>query len=447
MSPAKSHAHESIAGPSSIARRSVGTELPPYQPPSFPLNLAARQALAELSRKYSTDRIDAKLKTAAINLHEGAGDINERLREINLNHQTRLKRKAKETAEDGDKDEEDDNEEAEYLQQTRTRIEKMTGAMEKSIRKVIDGHAHIDAIDVALKHTKDKATTSASAIQATQMSTQRSMRGTNPDDSDDDGPTQTNAPPPSLTPAFETTLWSRKDRYLATSHHARYAAHNNYINFKRVVHDAQHPDENVPIPNSSTWFSVAEGAPQPGETAAGDDDSDDDIAIAGAKTSTKCPITFLEFKEPVTSIKCPHSYERYAIEDMINRVRPPAPARRGNPAVPPGWRATVTCPVAGCDHILGKDDVRPDPVLVRRIKRIQRAMEMGGVEGGDKEGGDEVERIESGDSEGDDGFDDVDARAKTPARGKTLAQVARVKREMASRRGTGRTVVEDIEDD
>jgi len=398
-----------------------------------------RTALATLSRTYDTAKIQERLKKAATYIRDSAAEINDRFVEHERLHKNAQKRKAKEAVGDGNGDGDDDNEEAEYLQQARERVEKMTTAMEKSTRRVIDGYAHIHALEETLKHiSSTAAAASNSATQATQSSTQRTNI-----DSDDHGLPSTNAPPASLTSAFQTNLQTRVDRYSSTSHHARYANHNTYINFKGVVHDAQNPGENAPVlPDRSKWFTPAEGAPALGVTITGGDgdDSDDDIAIAGQKISTKCPITFLEFKDPVTSLKCPHSYERSAIEDMIKQAAPPT-ARRGDQP-PPGWRKTVTCPVAGCDHVLGMEDIRPDPVLVRRIKRIQRAKEAVDMEGEQ----DEEEGVENIDSESGDDIDAVDARGRTPARGKTPAQMARIKKEAAARRGTGR-VVEDIEDD
>lgn len=44
---------------------------------------------------------------------------------------------------------------------------------------------------------------------------------------------------------------------------------------------------------------------------------DSDIEIEAENINIKCPITLLVMKEPVTSRKCPHSFEKDAIEDMI----------------------------------------------------------------------------------------------------------------------------------
>lgn len=47
------------------------------------------------------------------------------------------------------------------------------------------------------------------------------------------------------------------------------------------------------------------------------DDDDEDLAVASERISIKCPITLLPMKDPVTSQKCPHSFEKEAILSMI----------------------------------------------------------------------------------------------------------------------------------
>lgn len=426
---------QSIAGPSSTPRQSLGSSLPPYQPPSFPLNATARELLADLSTTYSTAKINENLTKATNNINQIVGDVNENF--INLEEADRKQQKRK--AKDGLEDDADDQDQAEWLHATRMRVERMTSLMERATRKIIDGYAAMDALETTLKAITSTANIAA-ATQATQASTARTLTQL-PSSDDDAAPSTSNAPPPSLLSTFQNTLEQRIERYQATTHASRYSSHNSYINFKRVVHDAQNPGDSAPaLPHPSKWFTAAEGGgPEPGVTAtagaADEDESDDDIAIAREKISTKCPLTLQEFRDPVTSTKCPHSFERSAIETMISQQRPPEPRRRGE-AVDPAWRASVQCPVSGCDHVLGMEDIRTDPVLVRRIKRIQRAKEMAEEEERE-DGAGGVESIESGDD-----VDDVDV----DVRGRTPAQVARVKREAASRRGTGR-VVEDIEDD
>lgn len=111
-------------------------------------------------------------------------------------------------------------------------------------------------------------------------------------------------------------------RLLLTS----YAQNNDYVGFKKLVYDAQFPgDDAPPMPHSSTWFSnPSSNVPDPhaggaavvigSQLAAGNDE----LTVASERISIKCPITLLHMKDPVTSTKCPHSFEKDAILSMIN---------------------------------------------------------------------------------------------------------------------------------
>lgn len=80
----------------------------------------------------------------------------------------------------------------------------------------------------------------------------------------------------------------------------------------------------------------------------------------------KCPLTLLPFRDPVTSTKCPHSFEREAIHDMIARsnFQIPPPPNRGGRRI-----RAVKCPV--CSIPLTAEDLRSDPVLLRKVRRAE----------------------------------------------------------------------------
>lgn len=142
-----------------------------------------------------------------------------------------------------------------------------------------------------------------------------------------------------------------------------------------MVHDAKFPNEEAPpLPHSSTWFEHMED-PNVSKVSSGQqrstrsraqpsDESDDDIAIERERISMKCPLTLLPYQDPVTSTKCPHSFERQAIYDMIGRSTMYAPHGAGR-----GRVRALRCPV--CSMTLTKDDLRPDPVLLRRVRRAE----------------------------------------------------------------------------
>ena len=180
-----------------------------------------------------------------------------------------------------------------------------------------------------------------------------------------------------------------------------YSTNNAYTSFKRLVHDAQtkNMDEAPPLPNPATWFpDQATSAPtsqSQGATTAtfrsntsnpsfmqqdANNDSESDIEVAGEKISLKCPVTLLPMQDPLTSTKCPHSFESEAILGMIRQsntvvsVDPDSTQtqtqtqRRGAKGV-----KGVKCPV--CTVMLTEADLHRDEVLVRRIKREQEKEE------------------------------------------------------------------------
>lgn len=142
-----------------------------------------------------------------------------------------------------------------------------------------------------------------------------------------------------------------------------YASHNDYVGFKKIVHDAHYPEQEAPpMPHASTWFPSESPDPSNpvtrGAAAARDaiQDDDDDLAIASERVTIKCPLTLLPMKDPVTSQKCPHSFEKEAILSMLNcsDVIVGGTERRG---VLDGQKA-MKCPV--CEEVrlkLGKKSV------------------------------------------------------------------------------------------
>ncbi|KAJ5612501.1 Zinc finger RING/FYVE/PHD-type [Penicillium lagena] len=215
-----------------------------------------------------------------------------------------------------------------------------------------------------------------------------------------------------------------------------------------MVHDSKFPgDEVPPLPHSSTWFShledlhtqssqhrntsTSQAQARRSRKRAHSVDSDD-IAIERERISLKCPLTLLDFRDPVTSTKCPHSFERAAITDMISRSNSYAPA--GGSA---GGRRVriVKCPV--CDIPLSLADLRADPVLLRRVRRVQ---ERAGDEDEDGDGGRDESASHGGlllTSDGPNGGDedvdvDLDGEDQREERESAAAAAVRIKSERRS---------------
>ncbi|EFE44684.1 chromosomal organization and DNA repair protein Mms21, putative [Trichophyton verrucosum HKI 0517] len=116
-----------------------------------------------------------------------------------------------------------------------------------------------------------------------------------------------------------------------------------------------------------------------------DASSDDEVMINSEKFSITCPLTLQPFNEPVSSTKCPHSFERSAIESMLNRSRQntfvplPNDSSRGRNI------RCVKCPV--CNVLITMHDLKRDPVLIRRVKKAIRMAAAEAEENNDEDGG------------------------------------------------------------
>jgi len=448
--------HQRQSGASIAA--SQRAQLPAYQPLSHPLTPSAQRTLNQLLTKHASKELDKHLQNAIEALRESAGQLNENFvdDEVNLKRQRDRLQKQK----DGDNLDAETNRlevVARELEATRADVAKMTKQMDDSVRKMIDGRKHVDFVSDALteiSHDIVNAAVSQPTQGRSQARSQRRRRG-NPDEDEDEGdeqyqdftptdpaggPTQATQTAQPASKAFTEKLDRKKDRWQSNSLYQRYATDNDYRTFRRFVHDAKHSHmEDAPaLAHERTWFEEGT-APQPGMTtrgAAADNDDDDDLAIAKETISTKCPLTLREFQDPLTSTKCPHSFEREAIMELIdspmNTVRL-GPGRTGLKA--------VQCPVPGCTSMLSKNELQEDPVLKRKIARLQRAARMAEEDDEDEDPGSgkrrrQVQEIESDDNEeGGMDIDDIE--------GPTSSNV-RLKVERSS---TRRRVVDDIEDD
>ena len=182
-------------------------------------------------------------------------------------------------------------------------------------------------------------------------------------------------------------LDDEKIRYQSLSLGQRYAKNNEYIQFKGIVHSSRFPDGEVELPHASAWFTENGAAPQPGVTGAGgDEDDDDDIQIQRTKTSTKCPLTLQEFKDPVTSSKCKHSFEASAIMEMIKNSKEIVGAQPAGRGKTTGGEKGVRCPVPSCDHMLTKSDLHKDKTIMYHIARLQRVRRLEEEDDEDDEG-------------------------------------------------------------
>ena len=262
-------------------------------------------------------------------------------------------------------DEKEDEER--IMKELQEKVDGATVKLEESMRAIIDSGVAVQRMDDTLDWLQTNAPAQLEIEYNTQLtqrqnqsqSQRRRTQNAGSDDMDDEemdeaptpGPTPLDGSRVALTGAnemYNDRMERRKNDYTSMSLTARYAKHNDYRDFKRVVHDAKYGDEGPVLGHEDTWFTET-GSPAPGitNTQRGDFDDDDDIVMDKATVSTRCPITFQQFKEPVTSSKCPHTFEKQAIMDMIRL----SSNRLGGGANRAAGEKSVSCPVTGCDQV------------------------------------------------------------------------------------------------
>ncbi|KAJ5776360.1 uncharacterized protein N7511_001371 [Penicillium nucicola] len=370
--------------------------LPDYVPPEAPLTAESQRHLASLIANTYHRNLITHLKHANEKLTHSGGEVNERLADARgryeKNKYLRRQREGLEDADGGEDDEED--EEYQRLAGEETKVNAITAQMEEKARLMVDSEAKLQTLtDAITELDKQEGEAISAALGSRQTRAGRNRRRANDDnDEDGDGEDEDDADyedaqeretqemnsrnPPSR--RLENMIAEGAEKWDDMSLTERYAGHNHYIGFYRMVHDSKFPGDDVPpLPHSSTWFQHMEdtsarssGARTRNQRRHSSVD-DDDIAIERERISLKCPLTLLPFRDPVTSTKCPHSFEREPILDMITRsptTIPPPAARRGQRRI-----HVIKCPV--CSTPLTADDLNPDPVLLRRVRRAQELEE------------------------------------------------------------------------
>jgi hypothetical protein len=295
---------------------------PRYKAPAHPLSATSRRKLAELVSKYNR-RNQAAKNLAALKL---LGDCAHDLGAFLAATESEVKKA---------KHREDPNlgELEESLEAYKSKHENLKNRLEKKARACVDLNKRHEGLVAAVER-------SAAAEPLGQ--TQRPGAGRRTDGSsfeptlpgateDEDGDTTMDSPVESTLEKFKTSKAQRVQQWTSKSLYNRYAEDRAYGEFKALQHEGYYGDEEE-APAPERWFETEEPAPGTATQGAADE-SDDDIQVARSKISTKCPLTLVEFKHPVMSTVCKHSFEKSAIEEMI------------------GNKPRVQCPVGGCPNV------------------------------------------------------------------------------------------------
>ncbi|KAL4804523.1 zinc-finger of the MIZ type in Nse subunit-domain-containing protein [Aspergillus unguis] len=391
------------------ASRESTPPLPDYELPIAPLTDSGRQALLTLLRSQALRQLKTHIQHVEAKLTDSAGEVNERLTEAKVRAKKRRERAAGQdgteardregTGEAGGAADTDGAggqwEESAKVRDLEESVKAVTGRLDESMRRAIDSGVRVEGLEHVLNGLQGEAEAAANANTQRQRRKRR-RREVEEEEAEDEGEERglyDASPEPevdreelSLRRKLEKGVYENQAKWEDLSLTDRYTTNNDYIGFYRIIHEAKYPgDDMPPVPHASTWFAHLEdprastrpshdaassrNQNRPRSTSNGSDS--DDLAIARERVTFKCPLTLLPFRDPVTSTKCPHSFEREAIEGMIGQSSLTVP--RGPSASGRGSRRirAVKCPV--CSEVLTNNDLREDPVLLRRVRRAEAA--------------------------------------------------------------------------
>ena len=324
---------ETAASGSRSAADDAPLALPPYEPPSFPMDDRTKQRLASLHSSRETDssrrQYEKHLAKSTTYLFESVGSVNDVLsaRKRSLAHMAERRRARGQS----DKDEGELSLEA-YVAELDATITELTDSSEEALRWVIDCRAELEDHQAVL----DKVMQGLNAQQPRperQPATKKEKAPARSDDEDGDAgsgdaeeqdedaidPADGDVPPlVGVKELLGAARHAKTDEYQALSAHQRYAVNNDYIAFKRNWHDALHPDDQVPLPDPSSWFDE-QGRPTKG--AAADANEDDDLVVEREIIDLKCPLSLQIMKEPYSNHQCKHTFEKSAICEFIQNNR------------------------------------------------------------------------------------------------------------------------------
>lgn len=284
---------------SSSSRTNPPVELPEYEPLSCPVDAKSRRALEELaSNRQDTTKYAEQLSKCLKLLSDSVRDTNDALVERRSN----LKGLRERRGAAADKDERERAAER-AVARLQGEVPDLTKQSEAGVRQVIDWQVELADTRTALEETARRMEV-ASTLAASKQRDRREKEGREDDDDDVDDAADVAAPQKT----FEDECQKLSADYASKSMYERYALNNDYINFKRMWHDALHGEDGRPVPDASRWF--AEGD-QDGA------DEDEDLIVAQEKHSVTCPLSLQVMESPYTSRTCKHTFDKEALSQYL----------------------------------------------------------------------------------------------------------------------------------
>ncbi|WVO12543.1 hypothetical protein L204_100143 [Cryptococcus depauperatus] len=137
----------------------------------------------------------------------------------------------------------------------------------------------------------------------------------------------------------------RIEEYNSKSARAKYKKLDDYSQFRSHLWEINHTTACPPM----SYFLA------PGSN---DEDLDDDIDVGGQTQTYRCPITLMLYQDATTCTKCKHTYTKAAIYDLIDNAK--------------RQHRKAQCPVTGCNKIIDKSDLKPNPSMQKRANDFAR---------------------------------------------------------------------------
>lgn len=369
------------AQPASAAPAAGGSsdELPAYEPPSQPLNEAARRALAQVSSNRGARKFDDHLKKSTELIRDAVGAANDRAWESRALMQQRVEKRAQK-GEDGT---EADAEDEEYVEKLGEHVSGVTRDLEAALRDVIDYRVEMEdeplVLDMVCGELESQAQNWRSREEAVKNRKEKkkeprpSAAGSIDDamdedenaeeDQEEDGEDSDMRDPEddgaiaSVNEVLQKVRQSKAEDWTRMDMAQRYAANNDYILFKRTLHDAQHPNDDATLPHASAWFDQ-DGRPvlpKVGEeTDAAGGEEDDELQIAGEVRTFRCPLSLRMIDEPYSSKKCRHTFDKTAIADYLkDNQEKQCPETGCNQVSPARGPCHLQCELTWCNRCFG----------------------------------------------------------------------------------------------
>ncbi|KAI1472632.1 zinc-finger of the MIZ type in Nse subunit-domain-containing protein [Daldinia caldariorum] len=365
------------SAPSSHTQQDNGpVELPNYEPLACPLSAEYIRALTQLSTSKDTRKYEEQLNKSIELLSASVRDLNDKYEE----RKEALKKLQEKRA---DKDEKSDRERAEEkaVLALKNEVPTLTNDCNLAVQSVIDLKIELEDGNAALRRTAQNVETEAANAA-------RRRRGQGGDEDEDEEMADVN-----ITSPIELLEQAKKraaDDYASKTPYEKYGTNNDYIGFKRMWHDAVYGRGNKPLPHASKWFSQ-----NGGEDEASDDD---DLIVAEEHLDIRCPLSLVVMKDPYTSTKCRHTFEKDSIIQFLGNRR-------------------ARCPQAGCNKEVTISDFHPDPVMLRNIKRQLASQRPNMADDDEDEDEDEDEGEQDIDVDGDSHVDATPGRSVKSERG------------------------------